>query len=249
MGILIKLTSYKTFCYTSLMNTKKIGIIGGVGPQSTDFIYEKIIEFAQSIFNAKNNSDFPRILIDSVPVPDFISNKDNIVTAETMLIESAKSLSSAGATRLCIGSNTVHILLEKLQSQTDVPFISMIVLVANECVNRGFKKVGLLGTPVLVGSGLYQKALEEKSIETVLPSEDQLKVVESLIRNVIAGFQSSQTKNEYIGVLNDMFSKGAEAIILGCTELPLAVNYEALGDRTLNSDEILAKGIVDYYYT
>lgn len=231
------------------MKNKKIGIIGGVGPQSTDFIYEKIIEFSQSEHDAKSNSDFPRVLIDSVPVPDFISDKENIEKAESMLIDSAKTLSVAGVTRLCIGSNTVHILLDKLKTQTAVPFISMIELVANECVNRGFKKVGLLGTPVLVSSELYQTELSSKGIITIVPTQEQLTVVETLIRNVIAGDESSQTKNEYIVILNDMFSKGAEAIILGCTELPLAVNYEALGDRTLNSDEILAKGIVDYYYS
>lgn len=231
------------------MNNKKIGVIGGVGPQSTDFIYEKIIEFSQTQHNAKNNSDFPRILIDSVPVPDFISNKDNILTAETMLIESTRTLTAAGATRLCIGSNTVHILLEKLKSQTDVPFISMIDLVADECKNRGFKKVGLLGTPVLINSGLYQQALEIKGITTILPTEEQLRIVETIIRHVIAGTRSADSKSEYIAVLNSMFEQGADAIILGCTELPLAVNYEALGNRALNSDEILARGIVNYYYS
>lgn len=239
---------FKPFWYTSHMNTKKIGIIGGVGPQSTDFIYEKIIGFAQQLHDAKNNSDFPRVLIDSVPVPDFISDKTNIETAEKMLIESAKTLTSAGATRLCIGSNTVHILLEKLMQNSDIPFISMIELVANECKSRNFKKVGLLGTPVLVASGLYQNELSKNGIECINPTDDQLKVVETIIRHVIAGTGSDENKADYIAVLNDLFSKGAEGIILGCTELPLAVNYEALGNRTLNSDEILAKGIVDYYY-
>ena len=57
---------------------KKVGIIGGVGPQSTNYIYEKIIQFSQSKYNAKNNVDYPRLVIESVPVPDFISDKNNI---------------------------------------------------------------------------------------------------------------------------------------------------------------------------
>ena len=61
---------------------KKIGIIGGVGPQSTNFIYEKIIYFSQTKYNAKDNADYPKLIIESVPVPDFISNKDNIVIAK-----------------------------------------------------------------------------------------------------------------------------------------------------------------------
>ncbi|MDD5147025.1 MAG: amino acid racemase [Candidatus Daviesbacteria bacterium] len=232
-----------------MSNNKKIGIIGGVGPQSTDFIYERIIQFSQSKYGAKDNADYPRLVIESVPVPDFISNKDHIEVAKEMLIDAAKSLSSAGATRLCIGSNTVHILLEELRIQTEVPFISMIELVANKCINSGFKKVGILGTPVLMQSNLYTKQLQKNDIEVIAPSEEQLKIVEEIIRHILAGSKSEDQKKAYIDVLNDLFSKGAEAIILGCTELPLAVNYEALGNRTINSDEVLAEGIVDYYYS
>ncbi|HWY78829.1 MAG TPA: amino acid racemase [Candidatus Sulfotelmatobacter sp.] len=232
-----------------MINNKKIGIIGGVGPQSTDFIYEKIIQISQSKYHAKDNADYPRLVIESVPVPDFISNKDSINKAKEMLIQATKSLANAGATRLCIGSNTVHILLDELKQNTDVPFISMIELVADKCSKNDCKKVGILGTPVLINSDLYNKKLEDHKIEAIIPSMKQLEVVENIIRGVIAGTGSGEYKNAYIEVLNDLFNRGADAIILGCTELPLAVNYEALGNRTINSDEILAEGIVDYYYS
>jgi len=228
---------------------KKVGIIGGVGPQSTNFIYEKIIEYSQKKYKAVNNVDYPRLVIESVPVPDFISNKDTIEQAKTMLIEAAKSLTAAGATRLCIGSNTVHILLEDLEKQTDVPFISMIELVAQKCAANNFKKVGVLGTPTLINSGIYPKALDKEGIEAILPTPEQLEVAEQIIRNVIAGSHDEEKKTAYIQTLNDFYSKGADSIILGCTELPLAMNYEVLGSRTINSDEVLAEGIADYYYS
>lgn len=232
-----------------MKNNKKIGIIGGVGPQSTDFIYQKIIQFSQSKYNAKDNADYPSLVIESVPVPDFISNKDNIKEAREMLVVATRSLSSSGATKLCIGSNTVHILLDELRKHTETPFLSMVELVADKCVKNGFKKVGVLGTPVLINSGLYKQELEKKGIEVINPTEKQLQVVENIIRGVISGTENGKHKEEYIEVLNDVFNKGAQAVILGCTELPIAVNYEALGNRTINSDEVLAEGIVDYYYT
>lgn len=227
---------------------KKVGIIGGVGPQSTDYIYEKIIEFSQTKYNAKDNADYPRLIIESVPVPDFISSKENIETAEKMLIDATKSLTNSGATRLCIGSNTVHILLDKLQKETNVPFISMIELVADKCVKSGYKKVGILGTPVLVNSGLYQKELNKKGIKTVNPTEEELKIVERIIRGVIAGLKNHENDELYKDILNDFFEKGCEAIILGCTELPLAIEYGDIEDKIINSDKVLAEGIVDYYY-
>ena len=78
--------------------------------------------------------------------------------------------------------------------------------------------------------------------------KEQIKIVEQIIREVIAGVKEVSLKKEYVEILNDMFHRGAEGVILGCTELPLAVNYEALGNKTINSDEVLAEGLVDYYY-
>lgn len=93
---------------------KKIGIIGGIGPQATEFIYKKIIQFSQIKYSAKNNDDYPYIVIESLPIPDFISNKNNLLKAKQMLFETIKILEKAGATKLVIASNTVHILLHEL---------------------------------------------------------------------------------------------------------------------------------------
>jgi len=142
--------------------SKKVGIIGGVGPQATNFIYSKIIEFSQKKYNARENADYPKIIIESVPVPDFISSKEKLDIAKEMLINATKSLSSAGATRLFIGSNTVHILLDELQKNTNVSFDSMVKLVSKHCVEKGFKKVGILGTPILISSNLYQEELKKR---------------------------------------------------------------------------------------
>ena len=65
---------------------------------------------------------------------------------------------------------------------------------------------------------------------------------------MLAGKKEFSKKQAYIDALNDLFDRGSQAIILGCTELPLAINYEALGNRTISSDEVLAEGLVDYYY-
>ena len=231
-----------------MSNHKKIGILGGVGPQATQFIYGKILELSQSKYGAKNNNDYPQMIIESVPIPDFISDTSQIEIAKEMLIKSTQSLTAAGATRICVASNTVHILLDELQSTTEVGFISMIELVAKKCVERGLKKVGLLGTPVLIKSGLYDQGLKRNGVALILPTQNEVAVADSIIRAVLAGQKTFDKKQEYIGILNDLLNRGAQAIILGCTELPLAINYEALGNKTISSDEVLAEGIVDYYY-
>jgi aspartate racemase len=230
------------------VNKKKIGIIGGVGPQSTSFIYEKIIYFSQLKYKAKNNADYPRLVIESVPVPDFISNKNDIKKAKEMLIDTVKSLSRSGATRLCIGSNTVHILLNELKKYTRIPFISMVDLVMDKCVKNKFEKVGIFGTPTLINSNLYPKKLEKNSIKAVSPSSEQIKIIEKIIRGIIAGRLNNVLKASYAEIINDFYRDGCDAIILGCTELPLVMDYRKFGKKIISSDEVLAEGLVDYYY-
>ena len=230
------------------INNKKIGIIGGVGPQSTNFIYKKIIEFSQAKYGAKNNDDFPYLIFESLPIPDFIGNKKNIEKAKGMLIKSAKTLEVAGATKLAIASNTVHILLKELENHTAVDFISVITEVSKNVSKKKIKTVGLLGSPVLVKSGLYEKELKNYGVKVILPNSKQLEISESIIREILAGVNNLFLKKEYIALLHSMYDYGAENIILGCTELPQAINYEALGEKAIDSDEILAEAIVDYYY-
>lgn len=227
---------------------KKIGIIGGVGPQATAFIYQKLIASAQANHSAVNNDDYPDVLIASVPVPDFISSKEHLDEAKQMLIEVAKGLERAGCQALCIGSNTVHILLKDLENEVTIPFISMVELVAERCKFFGYTRVALLGTPVLLSSGLYEVALEKRDIELIKPNETQVETCDTVIRSVIAGSKEIPLRREYVEVLSSMFDQKADGIILGCTELPLILDYEVLGKRVLSSDEILADGITEFCY-
>lgn len=120
---------------------------------------------------------------------------------------------------------------------------------AKECQARSYKKVALLGTPVLIKSGLYDGVMQKHGVSLMTPDNKQEAICDIVIRRVIAGKPIDEIKANYISVLNATFDAGAEATILGCTELPMVLNYEALGRRAISSDEILARGIVDYYYS
>ncbi len=166
--------------------------------------------------------------------------------AQKMLEESARRLSEGGATILCIGSNTVHLLLDDLKKQTMVPFLSMPELVSKKCHDLGYKKVGLVGTPMTLDSGLYPNAL--KDIEVITPESSQFPIVEKVIRNVLAGNEIGEDTEKYIEVLNSLQAQGAESIILGCTELPLVLDYEKAGYKVTNSVAVLAEALTDHYY-
>lgn len=230
------------------MKTKIIGIIGGVGPQATAYLYDKIIQLAQSKYQATHNGDYPHVIIESLPVPDFISNKNDIPEALGMLKEAVARLTASQVDRICIASNTIHILLPELQPLTPMPFLSMVEYVSDRCRSYEYKTVGLIGTPVLTESKLYERALASRGIAVITPTADELKIVDDIIRGVMAGKNHVTNKDKYIELINSLFEQGAEGIILGCTELPLAVDYTVLGKRVINSDEVLAEAIADFYY-
>jgi aspartate racemase len=228
--------------------TRKIGIIGGVGPQATHYLYGKIIELSQRTYGAANNDDYPHLTIESLPIPDFISNTDKLPVALNMLSECVNRLEEQQVNRICIASNTVHLTLPELQKSTSIRFISMIDEVSEKCLHYGFKQVGLLGTPVLTKSNLYVEALAKRQIKLITPEKEKLHIIEEIIRGVLSGNHHNIDKNTYTSLIHALFDQGANAIILGCTELPLAIDYSVYGKRIINSDEVLAEAIVDYFY-
>ncbi|MBN2016078.1 aspartate/glutamate racemase family protein [Candidatus Dojkabacteria bacterium] len=233
----------------SKTKNKKVGIIGGVGPQATSVLYSEIVRFAQIKYKARDNDDYPYVLIESVPIPDFISDKSHMNEAFKMLEVTVENLAKVGCTRICIASNTVHLLLPRLRETTKVKFISMIELVAQKCKELGFKRVGIVASSMTIGTGLYRKVLGRYDIDVIRPNCKQRKVIDKIIRYVLAGEDNGRERKEYIGILHDLIDNGAEGIILGCTELPLAINYEALGNKVINSMKVLGEGVVDYYYS
>ena len=227
---------------------KHIGIIGGVGPQATLELYRFIILYAERDYSAKNNDDYPDLLIRSLPIPDFISSTDQLDIAKQMLIKTTSELAQTSPLCICIASNTVHLLLNTLQQTTKISFLSMIDLVVEETIRRGIKKVGVLGTSVSIQKNIYSIPLKQNGITCIIPTSSEIVTLDNVIRNIIAGEGVGKYRGEYIEIVDNLFKQGAEAIILGCTELPMAINYEAVAPRMINSMEVLAKGIVKSYY-
>lgn len=131
-----------------------IGILGGMGPQASAKLLSMLVE--KSI---KTTGNCPEIVLMNVPVPNFVSNKQNMSIAKTMLIKRTKILEKAGCTVIGIACNTAHLMLADLQSITSVPFVSLPNLVAEKINELGFKKVGLLASPNTLLSRLFDEAL------------------------------------------------------------------------------------------
>lgn len=229
------------------MNKKAIGILGGMGPEASNYLYKTLINLSIKYFNAKNNDDFPEVIIHSIPVPDFISSDRKREEALKMLLERVKELSMLDLSCLSIACNTAHVLLNDLQKHSDVPFVSMIDEVVQTVRRSNHKAVGLLGTPSTIRYQLYQKALEANEISTIVPDDMQIKTLEQVIRNVLSGKLLKQDTKMLTKIADSLKKRGAKGIILGCTELPLVFSSR-YSMPVYNSVEILALALLRRYY-
>lgn len=222
---------------------KTIGIIGGMGPQASAKLVQVLIDMAARDFGVKNDDEFPEIILNSVQVPNFISDRKNVKIVQNRLIKTIKSMEVFKPSCFAIACNTAHILVKNLQTETSVPFISIIDAVTKAVSSAKITRIGLLGTPVTISSGLYKNALAKQRIKVITPSKKERIIVENVIRNVLAGRASSVDSQRLMFVAESLRKKGAQGIILGCTELPLIFPKDFV-IPVFDSIEILARALL-----
>lgn len=231
----------------NMKNKETIVILGGMGPEASAYMYRMLIDLSIKYFGAKNNDDFPDIVLFSVPVPDFISNSKNLQKALGMLQDKIKVINKINVGCIAIACNTAHILLPDLQAVSNIPFVSMVDAVVAKVRKNKCKRIGLLATPSTIKSQIYQKALAFYAVETILPNEKEIGKLEIVIRNVIEGKSNRNDSNKLKKIANRLVEQGAQGIILGCTELSMVFpsNFHV---SFYNSLEILSMALLKRYY-
>jgi len=228
-------------------NNGAIGILGGMGPEASAQLVNILVEMSAKEFGAKNGDEFPEIILDSIPVPDFISNKKNMSQAFRMLKKRIKMMEKMNIKVFAIACNTAHVMLDKLQRITKRSFVSIVDEVAKEIASHNLEQIGLLATPVTINSSLFQKPLQQANIELIIPTKVQLATLDEIIRKVIAGKVSRLDKIKLVKIGEALRKKGAQGIILGCTELPL-IFPKKFTIPTFDSLEILARALLRSHF-
>lgn len=232
------------------MNKQKkiIGLIGGMGPYASAYFYKLLLKKSSDNYGAKNNNDFPEILVDSVPVPDFISDVSKLKEAKDMLISRVKKMDSYGVGSIAIVCNTAHILYKGLSKVTSTRFHSMINLVAEEASRRGVQRACVLATPTTIRFDLYGKALSKRGIKVFYPENGLQELHESVIRNMVAGKRiTGDIKRLETSTREFVIKHNLDGVILGCTELPL-VFPKGNFTNVIDCMDVLADMLLKRYY-
>lgn len=226
---------------------KKIGLVGGIGPESTVDYYKGIIDG----YREKTGIDrYPLMVIDSLDLAEmyaYASNKQWEPFTER-LVDSVKSLAAGGAEFAAMAANTAHIVFDAVEAQSPLPLVSIVDETCKVARSRGCKSVVIFGTAFTMSSGLYKRAFEKHCIEAFVPTEEEQKTIHSIIfPNLQAGIVLKEEKERILEIANrNLAAHKAEALVLGCTELPLIINGGDLDTLILDTTRIHIEAILGY---
>ena len=223
---------------------KTIGILGGMGPLATCDLFSKIIQ----ITDASCDQEHVRICIDNNTE---ISDRTNAIIRHGKdpvpeMVKSAVRLQRFGADVLIMPCNTAHYFYDRILPFVDIPFLSMIDETAKAISDRGLRKIGLLATDGTLQTAVYEKAFKKRGISIVVPPpENQVHIMDLIYNGVKAGNKEIDTKPTK-KTIEDLFRKGAQTLVLGCTELPVAFDLYGFDYPKTDPTLILASRAVQF---
>jgi len=226
---------------------KKIGLVGGIGPASTLDYYKGIIDSYRA---GGVRNDYPIMVIDSLNLTEMY----NLVSTKqwdqftARLVSSVKHLEASGAEFAAMAANTAHIVFDEVSKQSPLPLISIVEETCKYASARNCKSVVILGTAFTMSSGLYSEAFAKYGISAFVPPADEQAAIHGIIfPNLQEGIILAEDKKTMLKIANGMIQEhNADALILGCTELPLIIKNEDIDTLLLDTTQIHIEAILSY---
>jgi aspartate racemase len=202
---------------------RRIGILGGMSPESTAEYYQYI---TRTYVERYGDHNYPEIIIYSVRFQPYIDwpAQERWDLAIAGLQDAARRLEAAGADFILIATNTFHYVIDEVQAGVNAPLLSLLDAVGVEIRARGMRRVGLLGTRFTMEKPFYSEALGRQGIDVLTPETAARAFVNDVIyRELVAGVLREESRAGFVEIIRNLTAQGAEGIILGCTEIPLLV--------------------------
>jgi len=206
---------------------RKLGLIGGMSWLSTRTYYEHLNRLVQA---SKGRQSSAPLLIESLDYTDLqrLQTAEEWQHAATVLADSARRLEAAGATAIVIGSNAMHKVYDAVAAAVGVPVLHIAEGVAERMARDGVRKAALIGTRNVMAEGFYRQKLIARDIELLPPEMRFVEALDRIIYNeLMLGKATRQSERELKTILVELQRDGAQAVVLGCTELEMVVDVDA----------------------
>ena len=205
---------------------KTIGLIGGMSWESTVSYYQLINETIKEKLGGLHSAKILLYSVDFAEIERYQASGDWDKSAE-VLSQIAQILEKAGADFIVICTNTMHKVAPQIQKTISIPILHIAQATADTLLENGIKKVGLLGTKYTMTQEFYKEKLLEAGLEVVIPDQAGVEEVNRIIYDELClGQIKESSKQAYLAIIDDLKNAGAEAVILGCTEIGLLVKQE-----------------------
>ena len=221
---------------------KHIGIVA-CSAEGAALCYQTICREALEVVG---KNDHPRITMDSIAMARWMPSLDagDWAGVARFMLESARTLAAAGADFAICPDNSAHLAWDHVQVETPIPWLHIARVVAEEARQRGFRRVGILGTRFTMGARapIDRPALDAAGIETVVPEGADFDNVDRIIfEELVDGVFTDESRDAYNRVIERLATRGCDAVALACTEIPLLVRPEESPLPTLDSTRLLAR--------
>ena len=206
---------------------KTIGLIGGMSWESTAHYYELLNRGAKQRLGGRHSA---KLLLYSIDFDELAAyqHSDRWDEAKELIVDGARRLERGGADCVLIGANTMHIAAPEVEAAVRIPLLHVCDVTASEIVKSGVRKVGLLGTAFTMEMPFYRERLEQKfGLAVIVPEDaDRAETHRIIFDELVHGVVKQESKQKYREIVGRLVAKGAEAIILGCTELMMIITAE-----------------------
>jgi len=225
---------------------RKIGIVGGLGPESTIDYYRGIIEAFRATYETLG---YPEIAIESVDLRSILADEQagDWDKVAALIANRFEILRRGGAEFGAIASNTPHRVFDQVQQGTELPLLSIVEATRDQALELGVRKLGLLGTRFTMEADFYQRAFREAGIGVVVPNPREMDYIQDKILSEIEfGIIKDDTKNGFLSIIQRIEAdQNIEGVILGCTELPLLLKAEDISLHYIDTTAIHIAAIVE----
>ena len=205
---------------------KTIGLIGGMSWESTVTYYKIINETVKEKLGGLHSAKCILYSVDFQEIEECQAN-GNWEKSGEILGEAAYNLEKAGADFIVICTNTMHKVVNQIKEKISVPILHIAEMTAEKILEKGLKNIALLGTKYTMEQDFYKSKLIEKGINVIIPDKNDIEIINEVIYDELClGTINSDSKKKFLEIVDKLRSKGAEGIILGCTEIGLLIKNE-----------------------
>lgn len=223
---------------------KKIGLVGGLGPESTLDYYRLIIQSSRE----RKSPDYPEIVVYSANLTEGLKLMEARQPGPLVdwLLHKIEALHRAGAELAAICSNSPHLVFDEVQRRSPLPLVSIVEAACGRTASLGARRPGLMGTAFTMQADFYPETFRNRGMQMVVPpAEDQALIHRKLFSEIELGIFKNETRDQLLGIAERMIRRdGIDALVLGCTELPLILTKDEFGIPFLNTTAVHVNAIV-----